>query len=146
MLAAIVVLPSALSVIAFDRLLTREDSRLIARRWIEERFPPGTTIMQIGPSNGRPYIDYENTYRLLDVTSTSRPTLIVVVSSPMGRHGLDPIEPWFEREYELRFTQAVVAEDNRANIYDMQDEFFVPLSGFAVERPGPNLQVYVRRD
>jgi dolichyl-phosphate-mannose-protein mannosyltransferase len=145
MLAAIVVLPSTLSVITFDRLLTREDSRLIARRWIEERFPPGTTIMQIGPSNGRPYIDYENTYRLLDVTSTSRPTLVVVVSSPMGRHGLDPIKPWFEREYELRFTQAVVAEDNRANIYDMQDEFFVPLSGFAVERPGPNLQVYVRR-
>ena len=52
-----------------------------------------------------------------------------------------------KREYDLQFAQQVVSEDDGANIYDRQDEFFVPLSGFHdIERPGPNLHIYVRRD
>jgi hypothetical protein len=51
------------------------------------------------------------------------------------------------REYGLQFVQQIVSEDDRANVYDRQDEFFVPLGGFhGIERPGPNLRVYVRRD
>jgi hypothetical protein len=140
--------PSLLSVIAFDRLIAREDSRVIARRWIESRFAPGTTIGQIAlsiGSSGHLYINYETDYQLSDPT-TSRPTLIVVVSSPLGGPNPDRIPPWVEREYELRFTEHVIAEEDRANIYDQQDDFYVPLAGFhQIERPGPNVRIYVRR-
>jgi hypothetical protein len=138
--------PSLLSVIAFDRLIAREDSRVLARRWIEARFAPGTTVAQFGPSNGHVYIYYETAYQLTDTTSTPRPTLVIVVSSPLGAPGLDSVAPWLDREYDLQFVQKVVAEDDPANTYDRQDELFVPLAGFhQVERPGPNLRIYVRR-
>jgi hypothetical protein len=146
-LTAAVLWPSILSVIAFDRLIAREDSRVLARRWIEARFAPGTTVAQFGPSNGHVYIYYETAYQLSDAMSTPRPTLVIVVSSPLGSPGLDGVAPWLEREYDLQFVQKVVAEDDPANSYDRQDEFFVPLTGFhQIERPGPNLRIYVRRD
>ena len=146
-MTAAVLWPSMLSVIAFDRLIAREDSRVLARRWIEERFAHGTTILQLGQTNGHVYIYYEIDYVLSEIPSTSRPTLVVLVSSPIASPDLHSIAPWVEREYDLRFVQKVVAEDDLANTYDRQDEFFVPLAGFhQVERPGPNLRIYVRRD
>jgi 4-amino-4-deoxy-L-arabinose transferase-like glycosyltransferase len=146
-MTAAVLWPSMLSVIAFDRLIAREDSRVLARRWIEARFAPGTTILQLGQTNGHVYIYYEIDYVLSEIPSTSRPTLVVLVSSPLASPDLHSIAPWVEREYDLQFVQKVVAEDDPANTYDRQDEFFVPLAGFhQVERPGPNLRIYVRRD
>ena len=135
-----------ISVIAFDRLIARDDSRVLARRWIEARFPPGTTIAQLGQSNGHVYIDYEIDYALTNVTAEARPTLVIVVSSPLDSPSIASVAPWLEREYDLQFTQTVVAENDPANTYDRQDEFFVPYAGFhEVERPGPNLRIYVRR-
>ena len=146
-LTALVLLPSALSIVAFSRVIAREDSRAIARRWIESRFAAGTTILQLGQTNGHVYIYYEPRYVLSQVPSAFRPTLVVLVSSPLAAPHLDSIAPWVKREYDLQFAQQVVSEDDGANIYDRQDEFFVPLSGFHdIERPGPNLHIYVRRD
>lgn len=148
-ITAAVLLPSLLSVIAFDRLIAREDSRVLARRWIEARFAPGTTIGQLGLSSGysgHVYIHYETTYRLSEITTTTKPALIIVVSPPFGSARVDTISPWLEREYELQFVQEVVVEEDRANIYDRQDEFYVPLAGFhRIVRPGPNVRIYVRR-
>ena len=48
-------------------------------------------------------------------------------------------------DYTLGFASEVAPPDRR-NVYDLQDEFYLPLAGFhRVERPGPNLKVYVRR-
>ena len=45
----------------------------------------------------------------------------------------------------LAFTEHAVTPDP-ANVYDLQDEFFLPLTGFKqIERPGPNLEVYRRK-
>ena len=75
-MTALVLWPSLLSVIAFDRLIARDDSRLLARRWIEARFPPGTSIAQLGltsASAGNVYINYETTnYVLSDTIPTAR--------------------------------------------------------------------------
>jgi len=145
---AAVLLPSAMSVVAFDRLLAREDTRVVARRWIESRFVPGTTIAQLGAPNGRPYAQYEIQYRLSDALSPSRSTVVVIVSSQIsGSPNLADFAPWFEREYELQFTRLVAGENDPANVYDLQDEFFVPFAGFhQVQAPGPNLRIFVRRD
>ena len=86
-MTAAVLFPSLLSVIAFDRLIARDDSRVLARRWIEERFPPGTSIAQLGlggGSAGNVYINYETDYLLSDITASSKPTLVIVVSGPFG--------------------------------------------------------------
>src|SRR5262249_35115377 len=43
MLALAIALPSTLSVVRFDRLLARTDSRLLAARWIEAHVPAGSS-------------------------------------------------------------------------------------------------------
>ncbi len=146
LLTLAVMTPSIMSVVAFDRLIAREDTRVLARQWIEARFAPGTTIAQVGATNAYPYIYYEDRYKLSALDSATRPALVVVASSPIGAPDVATLAPWLTREYELQFEQQVVAEDDPRNVYDRQDEFFVPLAGFhAVERPGPNLRIYVRR-
>ena len=45
--------PSVQSVIAFDQLMTLDDNRLLARRWVERHFPEGTTIAQLGSEGGQ---------------------------------------------------------------------------------------------
>lgn len=145
-MAALVVWPSAMSVIAFNRLIGREDSRVLARRWIDAHFPAGTTILQLGQTNGHAFIYYEPEYVLSEIPSAARPTLVILVSSPLASQDLDHTAPWVKHEYDLQFAQQVVDENDSRNVYDRQDEFFVPLAGFhRVERPGPNLRVYVRR-
>ncbi|HEX2456160.1 MAG TPA: glycosyltransferase family 39 protein [Vicinamibacterales bacterium] len=140
--------PSVRSVVMFDRLIAREDTRVAARRWIEERFEPGTTIAQLGAMSGHVYIDYERRYVLSDTLSSSRPALIIIITSPIsGTPDLTHARSWLEREYDLRFVRQVVAENDEANTYDRQDEFFVPLGGFhRVDAPGPNIRIFVRRD
>jgi hypothetical protein len=147
-MALAIVWPSLQSVVAFDRLLAQEDTRLAARRWIEARFAPGATIAQIGAPSGYVYVIGEQGYVQSDLRSAQRPAVVVVVSSPItGSPDLTGAAPWLEREYDLQFARIVVGEDDRVNIYDLQDEFYVPLAGFhRITAPGPNVRVFVRRD
>jgi 4-amino-4-deoxy-L-arabinose transferase-like glycosyltransferase len=145
-------LPSAVSVVKFDRLIARTDSRLLVRRWIEQRFPPGTTIDQIGTEPGHVFLHDANEVRYVDVRLFPRgrvePDVVIVQSSPLMRRppNLARIEQILAAAYELRFAQNITAGDP-GNVYDWQDEFYLPLTGFTgIERPGPNLRVYVRRD
>src|SRR5262249_52434504 len=133
--------PSIVSVLALDRLLAREDTRVTARRWVEANFAPGTTMAQWGQADAHVYADLEITYRLSPLVETERPTLVVIASSPLGpAQPLTTIAPWLDREYDLRFAETVVGEDDPENVYDVQDAFFLPLVGFhRIERPGPNL-------
>ena len=47
-LALLVIAPSAWSVVQFDRLLARTDSRLLAAQWVERHFPRGASISEVG--------------------------------------------------------------------------------------------------
>jgi hypothetical protein len=137
-------------VVQFDRLIARTDSRLIVKGWVESRFPSLTAIAQIGPPAGHvfQYEGDEVPYIPAEITPTGRrPAVVIVQNSPMrSAPDLSTIGPILEREYELAFVQEVARGDPR-NVYDRQDEFYVPLAGFTgIERPGPNLRVYVRRN
>ena len=149
LLAGILVLsPSAYSVFKFDRLIARTDNRLLARRWVEARFPAGTTIAQPGPGSGRvfTFTPEEIGYVSRELTSSGpQPDLVIVQSSPL--QGLDTVyhdSQVLADAYDLRLTLTVAADD-AANVYDLQDDFYLPMSGFKIERPGPNLRIYVRR-
>jgi dolichyl-phosphate-mannose-protein mannosyltransferase len=141
--------PSVYSVVMFDSLIALDDSRLLARRWVEQRFPAGTTIVQLGPMSARLFLPYESEveYKTFDVFREGmRPDIVVVPDSPVieatDLGGMDQV---LRAEYALAFALDVVAADPR-NVYDLQDEFYLPYAGFhRIERPGPNLKIYVRR-
>jgi hypothetical protein len=145
-----VVWPSAQSVIAFDQLISLDDNRLLARRWVERHFPDDTTIAQIGIASGHVFLHdgYEPKYVRVSMRNRrNRPDLIIVQSSPLQRapRELLRIEGTLAKEYELAFNRNGVGSDP-ANVYDWQDEFFLPLTGFkGIERPGPNFKIYIRR-
>jgi hypothetical protein len=148
---ALIVWPSARSAVMFDRLLSRDDSRLIARRWIEERFPSGTTIVQIAPDGGLVFMPYEGRTIPYSISlellppGGPRPDVVIVQSSPLRPppDNIGEVQAVLNKEYRLVFVQHGVNQDS-GNVYDLQDEFFLPLTGFrGIERPGPNLDVYV---
>jgi hypothetical protein len=141
--------PSALSVISFDRLISRPDSRLLARRWVESQFPHGTTIAQLGTETGHVFLHdlNEKRYVRAAVTRRARPDLVIIHSSPLrpGPPGLSEVRRILATDYELAYNRNVVG-DHPGNIYDRQDDFYLPLAGFkGVERPGPNFSIYIRR-
>ena len=77
-------------------------------------------------------------------TNAPKPDLVVVQSSPL--HGTEPPgeDAVLLEDYDRRLAM-VVAEPDEANVYDGQDDFYLPMSGFTrIERPGPNLRIYVR--
>jgi hypothetical protein len=152
--AAVVLLllwPSARSVAKFDALLARDDSRLMTRQWIEHRFPAGTTIAQIAPDGG--VVFWHDASEVAYSTSVELPlagpypTVVIVQSSPLRPppDNMGDVAALLKDHYHLAFVQDVVTSDP-ANVYDLQDEFYLPLTGFrGIARPGPNLAVYVRK-
>ena len=141
--------PSVRSVVMFDSLMARADSRLLARQWVERRFPAGTTIAQIGPEGARLFLhdDSEVPYTTIEFSREGIwPDLVVVPSSPViAAPQLGAMEGVLRTNYALAFALDVDPADPR-NVYDLQDEFYLPFAGFhRIERPGPNLKVYVRR-
>jgi len=146
----LVVWPSAHSVWAFDRLIAQTDSRVLARRWIEARFPLGTAIGQVGWDAGHPFLNDDNEVPYAHVNFTPGdflPKIVIVHSAPMtDPENLHDIAGVLATRYTLAHRVDAVADDP-ANIYDHQDEFYVPYAGFRrIERPGPNVRIYVRRD
>jgi hypothetical protein len=145
-----VVWPSAQSVIAFDQLISIDDNRLIARRWVERLIPKDATIAQIGATSGHVFLHDSNEvrYRRMSVRNgRNRPDLIIVQTSPIVPvpRELPRMANAIATDYELAFDRKG-AGDDPANVYDWQDEFFLPLTGFeGIERPGPNFKIYIRR-
>jgi hypothetical protein len=140
--------PSVQSVITFDMFIARTDNRLLARQWVEARFPEGTMIAQIGREGGHVFLRDANEvpYALIPFTTDGiRPDLVIVQSAPsLDAPELGDLKEVLRTEYTLRYASDVIADDPR-NVYDLQDEFYLPLAGFySVERPGPNLKIYVR--
>ncbi len=143
--------PSVRSIVMFDSLMALDDSRLLARQWVEHRFPAGTTIAQLGPESARLFLHdaSEVKYETFDfLREGMRPDIVVLPSSPVietpDLGGMDKV---LATEYALAFARDDVDAGDARNVYDRQDEFYLPLSGFKdVERPGPNMAVYQRRN
>ena len=89
----------------------------------------------------------ERKYVRIKFTRRARPDLIIVPTSPLlpGPPELAGMRRTLATDYELGFARTV-AGDDPDNIYDRQDDFYLPLAGFkGIERPGPNLHIYIRR-
>jgi Dolichyl-phosphate-mannose-protein mannosyltransferase len=159
-LTLVIALPATLATVAFDRLISRSDSRVLAAAWVRQHVPSGRSVGQTAEIYGRlwlpewdgrlgyPQYTYdEPAHRFAHLPGDGWPDVIVLARSPLRQYapthaGLD--EDVRRRGYTLAH-RVVAYDERRRNHYDLQDAFFVPLEGFrGVERPGPNIEIFVR--
>jgi hypothetical protein len=156
-LALLVIAPSAWSVIQFDRLLAQTDSRVLAASWVERQFPDGASIAEVGrrstnlfflPEGPATPSRYRTTMITDEETDATDPDMVVV---PRSLFDAGVVIPRRAAALASRYMPLYVidAQDLSATgaVYDWQDEFYLPLTGFAgILRPGPNFTIYVRPD
>jgi hypothetical protein len=160
-LVVAVVAPSAWSVFQFDRILAREDSRVIAAKWVMENVPLGSSVYTTGNMYGFPPLEdrINPKYRLIgydyrgnNFIEQSRPFpqspdwIIVQRSALPYSHIPQRVLDMLPSEYRLVHVVRAIDLDTPGNVYDIQDAFYLPYGGFkGVRRPGPNLEIYQRR-
>ena len=156
--AAMIVLPSAISVVQFDRLISRADNRVVIARWFDDHVPEGQTVMMTGSPYG--YVQFtrprEFNAWLWDrrrrafvseyerAPAAGRPEWILVQQSPLPSETQESAAAMLESGYTLVRSFPAVSTD-QWHVYDQQDMYFVPFAGFkGVDRPGPNYTLYKR--
>lgn len=157
LLALLIVSPTAAQSVAFDRLVTRTDSRLLAAQWIQDRFPDGASVYQTGSFYGfvqlRPADHYPSYFfnpRHGFVSRSGRtalPDVIVVLDSPLRIFSqIDTrLTPILDAGYASAVTVQGVATDDSGDAFDQQDAFYVPFADPGkARRPGPSIRVFIR--
>jgi 4-amino-4-deoxy-L-arabinose transferase-like glycosyltransferase len=160
-LVVAIVAPSAWSVFQFDRILAREDSRVMAAKWVMENVPFGSSVYTTGNMYGFPPLEdrINPKYRLIGYDYrgnnfieksrpfTESPDWIIVQRSALPySHIPQRVLDMLPSEYRLVHVVRAVDLDTPGNVYDIQDAFYLPYGGFkGVRRPGPNLEIYQRR-
>lgn len=153
---ALLVVPSAARVIAFDRLLERRDSRLVGADWLQARIRPGASVYQTGSRYGEvqlpiplDYWTFDDVTRRFEARGAPVrrvPDWIVVQRSPIAYYSQIPegLDEVVHSCYRLAHT--IRAMDERSSrVYDQQDAFFLPLVDLSgITRPGPNISIYRR--
>jgi len=158
LLAVVVVVPSAYSVIQIDRLFATVDNRLVVADWLRTHAMPGHSMYLAGSSSARPVVELEGQrlFRYFDYAGgeftergmpvTRLPDWLVLPETGVPEYSDGP--PAVKRLAEERYVLAGVfaAMDLSVNLFDRQDAFYYPYAGFQrARRGGPNYFVYVRR-
>ena len=151
-MASLVAAPSLWSAIETDRLLARVDNRLLAAAWVRENFQDGASLFQTGSSYGHLQMQKGGLVRdprfvEVPIDATPAPDLIVVVRCSLGYCDVPAGVNRALTDYVPLIAFVAARVDDPALVYDRDDAFFIPLSGFrAVTRPGPNVEIYSRSD
>jgi hypothetical protein len=161
-LVAVIIAPTARRVVLIDRLLNTADSRLLAAHWLAAHGPRTATIYQTGSTMAHvplgPAFDLDGYCRCAydessrEFTEVGRsvrrdPDFVVVSASPITQYTPvhADIQDLVARRYRLVYEVRAYDPDVPNRVFDMQDAFFLPLSGFTrVVRPGPNIRIYAR--
>ena len=146
--------PSAIRDYKINRLLGRRDSRTVARQWIEQNIPRGSTIAITSPGAmyGKPQL---TGYRFEPLSEPGRPPpggMRWVLSDsdllPFYASGPSATElRQLETNGELVFEVDPRKPNTPEPIYDENDAFWVPLRhGSSVKRPGPRIRIWKVED
>ena len=149
--------PALVHAVWFDVLLARTDTRVLAGAWLGERIRPGDTVHDAGGDYARlelgrtrfHYWNFDPATRSFGHPEGLTPHWLVLTQSPLRTYANAPasLRQLANDRYDLVFTVRGTTGAAGAAVYDLQDAFFLPLSGFhTVERPGPTINVYRRRD
>jgi hypothetical protein len=149
--------PTALSSVAFVRILAREDTRVTLAHWMDASLPSGTSVLLAGSRYGHPHPVRWREWALWTwdrdrlrfvprgPSDDTQPAWIIMQDSPLPFSMPQPdAVALLAQGYDL--VHAVRGHSPEPAIYDMQDAFFVPYAGFSgTTNPGPNFAVYRRR-
>lgn len=140
--------------VAYDRLISRTDSRVLTTEWLAQNVPPGEKVAMLGTvfwgwgePQVPPGIELVRVEPVPEALRAGGVDWVIahdheVFSSRVDPRVLGALVP----EFELVHRVDVFSGDRGATAYDPQDAYYVPMTGFAeVERPGPQVRVYRRR-
>lgn len=158
-LALLIVLAGGLSLVNsvwMDLLLARTDTRVLAAEWLEARIRPGESLHDTGGDYTRLVLEKAEFYRWYFDPDTNSfgdpdgrvPDWLVIHTSPVRLY--TRLAPELRRlaneKYDLVHTVHATKGGASRSVYDHQDAFFLPFSGFTtVERPGPTIRIYRRK-
>jgi len=157
LLAGVVAAPSAWTSLRLDALLARTDTRVIAGRWLASQLRPDHSVYDAGSDYTRLDLREERYHEWFFNPVTQSfghpagltPDWIVIGDSPLSHYaGADEgVRGLVASRYDLAFMVQGAGSQSTADAYDRQDAFFLPFSGFGdVERPGPTIRIYRRRE
>jgi 4-amino-4-deoxy-L-arabinose transferase-like glycosyltransferase len=150
--------PPALTSARIDLVLARTDTRVLAAEWLGPQLRPEHTLHDAGGDytrldlRDRPYHEwrFDPQTRSFGHPEGRTPDWIVIPDSPVRHYvWVDPrLRRLVADRYDLVHTVNGTTTLPADGMYDQQDAFFVPFSGFGgVERPGPTIEIYrLRRD
>ena len=136
----------------FDILLSRTDSRVLAAQWLAPRLGPDDSLYDSGGAYTR--LDLSRLrYQQWSFDSASEsfghpggatPGWLVLYESPLAYTRTPrPLLELAQSRYHLEHTVLATRPTPRSAVYDLQDAFFMPVSGFdEIRRPGPTVQIY----
>jgi hypothetical protein len=149
--------PSLASSAWMDVLLAKTDSRILAGEWLRRQLRPEHSVYDAGLTYVRLDLRSADYHAWIYDPRTESfgdpdgrtPHWLVISESPLRLYA--QADPSLERLAAERYTPVLVVPGTRtldtAAVYDRQDAFFLPFSRFwDVERPGPTITVYHRRD
>ena len=157
LLGLLVAAPSLTNSLWLDVLLARTDTRVLAGRWLAPRLRPETTLADTGGDyakldfGGLAFHDwrYDRVSQSFGDPAGRTPDWIVVDDSPLPEYTAAPaaLRALVSERYDMVHEVRGLTARAGAAIYDRQDAFFLPIAGFSgVERPGPTVRIYRRRD
>ena len=153
-LALLVAGPAFVNSLWFDILLSRTDSRVLAAEWLTPRLNAGDTLYDNGGSYAELNLTPAAIHRWQYDAALGRfvnagdrtPDWLVLQESPLNPLPV-LLEALARTGYDLVLTVTASAPKARSAVYDWQDAFFMPISGNGfIERPGPTIRIYRRRD
>jgi 4-amino-4-deoxy-L-arabinose transferase-like glycosyltransferase len=156
-LGAAIAVPSAWTSVRMDLLLARTDTRVLAARWLGPQLQPEHTLHDAGSDYTR--LDMRtlryHEWRFDPKTQSFghpaglTPDWLVIGDSPLRHYAsADPgLRELAAARYDAVYTVRATTTPSPRGVYDEQDAFFLPFSGFnEIERPGPTITIYRRRD
>ncbi len=160
-LALLALLPGSIELVSFEKLLGRDDTRILAREWITKNLRPGTMAQVGGRRNFRimlepellpgfpsAYFDQKDEPGLLkkDFSDPEKtPDYVITYDSltPFLRTEKALEEKLGRAGEKLKCFDPYAPGASPSPRYDGQDAFFVPFARFkGIGRPGPAICIY----
>ena len=159
LIGVVLALPSIARVLAFDVLIGRTDTRVLAQEWVAAHVPASDVIGQIPPVLIYPGFGMAEPANLatFDINrkafvsaagATVSPDWIMVPTSPLTAYTVSPDElaTLADRDYVRDASITATHGPEMSGWFDQQDLFFMPFTTFTMrDRPGPEIQIFRRR-
>jgi hypothetical protein len=160
-LAVLLAAPALVTSVWSDAILARTDTRVLTAQWLTDHVRPGESVYEAGSHFAMaplgPLQPQSWPQEMFDAGSgrfpgangsASLPVWLIVPESPLGLYTTVPSSLRalaMERYEQVHRVRATRPDTPDTGVYDLDDAFFLPVSGFsAILRPGPTFIIYRR--